>query len=78
MISDKVKSCALALSVCSVALAEAAAEVPAAVDPASQITPLMILEKGGGLMYVIAGLSLLAITLTIFYALTLRAGTKLI
>lgn len=46
----------------------------AATDAASQITPLMILEKGGGLMYVIAALSLLAIALTFFFALTLRAN----
>ena len=69
-------SMAAALSSWAQAVAEKAVEqAPAAAAQATeQITPLMIMEKGGGLMYVLAALSLLAIALTIFYALTLRAS----
>ncbi len=64
----------------SLAAQTAAASVPvaenaqAAEAAPAQITPLMIMEEGGALMYVIAGLSLVAIALTVFYALTLRAS----
>lgn len=43
-------------------------------EAASQITPLVIMENGGGLMYVLVGLSLIAIALTIFYVMTMRAS----
>lgn len=54
--------------------AAAPAAAAATQEAAADISLMSVMEKGGGLMYVIAGLSLLAITLTILYLLTLRAS----
>ncbi|MBR4219990.1 MAG: MotA/TolQ/ExbB proton channel family protein [Victivallales bacterium] len=52
------------------------AVAPEAAAPAEEatITLKQIFVKGGWIMYVIAGLSFLAIALTIFYLLTIRRG----
>ena len=63
-------------TVAPVAAASENAAAPEVAVPAEEttITLKQIFVKGGWIMYVIAGLSFLAIALTIFYLLTIRRG----